>query len=210
MLPWPTALPPLDRPTLTDDPRCPVEYLTTLAAGQWCRRWFCPTPEPTSFALDGAPIFALLAPGPGVAQPPLTPTLVPFAVDGPQFFCFDYATTPPSIRYVDTEVDQWLPVAPDFTTFMARLTWRPPILDDFSTAQQQASAWLVADAASLPGLFEWARTTQPADWLTWLGVLRHDADPARAAAAQAELTFIQDFLRPGLTAAQRAQLAAMA
>lgn len=208
MHPWPTAVPPLALPSLAPDPRIPAEYYQLIAGGQWPHRWFLPTAEPTSWALDGVAIHALLAPaGPGAVQPPLTADLVPFTADGSQFCCFDFATTPPRIRYVDLDVDQWLVVADSFADWWARLTWRPPVLAEPVSAQQLAHALLVADGASLPALFDWMREARPAEWAAWLPVIAAEGEPERRAAAVAEAEFARRFLAGHLTPAQRLALA---
>lgn len=48
---------------------------------------------------------------------------VPFFQDSALYYCFDYRDTPhePSIRLVDTEMDQWLTIATSFQDMMDRL-----------------------------------------------------------------------------------------
>ncbi|WP_179396105.1 SMI1/KNR4 family protein [Lacticaseibacillus absianus] len=206
MHPWPNSIPPLPLPTLTPDPRIPSAYTALITTGQWPHTWFLPTTEPTSWAPDGAAIHAFLAPGEGPVAAPVTPDLVPFACDDAQLFCFDFTTTPPSIRYIDQDVDQWLTVAPSFEALLAQLTWRAPTLAEPITAQQRAHAMLVADGASLPTLFATLREDWPADWAAWLPVLATAPEADRRAAAQEEAAFVRRFMAHRLTPAQHAAL----
>ena len=207
MIPWPPAVTPLTvLPTIPRDPRVPEAYFAMVQTGQWPRRDFCPTPEPTSESLTGAAIHAFAGPGPRLASP-LPGHLLPFAADGARYWCFDLTTPGPAIRYIDWEVDQWLTVADSFAQFLNQLKWVPPILTAAPTAQEFAHAALITDAAALPALCDYARTTFAAEhygeWLAyWL------TQPGLAGPARAELDFARQFRWAAFSPALRQRLAA--
>ncbi|WP_225048025.1 SMI1/KNR4 family protein [Lacticaseibacillus kribbianus] len=195
MLTWPTTIPALPLPNLPADPRIPQAYFDLIAQGQWPARYFVPTAEPTSESLTGVSVHAFLAPG---SRPlaPLTADLVPFAQDGTQSFCFDFAAG--GIRFVDTDVDQWLTVAPSFEAFVAGLTGEKNAPVTPISNQAFAHALMTATDETLPALCDFARE-HDLPYLDWLPVL---GGPA----ARTEAAFALDFLP--LTPAQRIRLSA--
>ncbi|WP_262315600.1 SMI1/KNR4 family protein [Lacticaseibacillus parakribbianus] len=195
MINWPATIPALPLPNLPADPRIPRAYFDLIAQGQWPRRFFVTTTEPTSESLTGVSVHAFLAPGPRPLTP-LTPDLVPFAQDGSQSFCFDLAHG--GVRFVDSEVDQWLTVAPSLEAFVAQLTWQPPQLVAPVSDQAFYHALMVATDAELPALFDLARADKR-DYLDWLPFLPTPS-------ARAEAAFALQYMP--LTPAQRKLLSA--
>lgn len=194
MLKWPDLVtPPATLPTIPQLAAIPADYYALVATGQWPRRYFFPTPEPTSDAIDGAVIHAFATTGPRL-EAPLPANLVPFAKTDARYFCFDLAQNPPSIRYIDTEVDQWLTLAPDWPSFWGQLIWRSPELDEAPSPQAFGHAALVADEAALPAVLSYARMNLPADdYGGWLVYFSRQAKLACSAPFKEELQFARDY-----------------
>lgn len=194
MLKWPNlVVPPAALPTIPQLAAIPADYYALVATGQWPQRYFFPTPEPTSDAIDGALIHAFAAIGPRLAAP-LPAHLVPFAQNDTRYFCFDLAQNPPSIRYIDTEVDQWLTLAPNWASFWRQLVWRSPELDETPSPQAFGHAALVADAAALPAVLSYARMNLAAnDYGGWLVYFSRQAELATTAAFKEEVHFARDY-----------------
>ncbi|AST84165.1 hypothetical protein FD49_GL001372 [Latilactobacillus sakei subsp. sakei DSM 20017 = JCM 1157] len=179
-------------PTIADsgliDPRfikpnaaLPADYLALCQEtnGGFLSRFSLPTSEPTSDGLDHVECHYLAGIATGsqtvieVAQWP--DYLIPFSQHGTQYFAFDYQQSPdnPSIRYIDTEVDQWLTVASSFSQFLAQLGTKPivvPETDDLTLTPLQRNHYLlIAPAEQLMVLLALYEADSPKDWyLDWL------------------------------------------
>ncbi|KRM71253.1 SMI1/KNR4 family protein [Lacticaseibacillus brantae] len=205
---WP--IPPV--PTLLTIPKLPAipdSYWAIVQTGQFPERFWLTTPEPTSDSLDGVTIHGFARAGAAVAIPGLPAHLVPFAQDGQQYFVFDVSTTPAAIRYIDTDVDQWLDIASDFDHFWQSLTRIAPTLTESTYSRQKLGhALLVAHGTELSPLLELARFKWPwqeyGDWLLWLLA-------NRPAAIQRvildEFIFLHDFMPRHLSGKQMTAIA---
>jgi len=204
---WP--IPPAPTPlTIPKLPAIPDSYWDIVKTGQFPERFWLNTPEPTSDSLEGVTVHGFARAGAAVEIPDLPTHLVPFAQDGQQYFVFDVSTTPAAIRYIDTDVDQWLDIAPDFDHFWQALTWTTPALTETTYSRQKLGhAMLVAHGTELAPLLELARFEwswqEYGDWLLWL--LTHRPLPIQQVILD-EVVFLHDFMPRHLSGKQMAAL----
>lgn len=161
--------------------KLPASYVTLCQKtnGGFLQRFWLPTSEPTSDGLDHVECHYIA----GLAteyQPVIDCSdfpayLIPFSQHQTQYFAFDYQQNPtnPSIRYIDTEVDQWLTVADSFEIFLAQLGTKAIDLsgiDEFPLTPLQRNHYLlVAHPSELTTLLEHYESDSPKDWfLSWL------------------------------------------
>lgn len=204
---WPIAPAP-KLPTIPKLAGIPNRYWDMVAGGQFPDTFWLATNEPTSDSLDGVAIHAFASEGPQLQVSDLPATCVPFSYDGQQYFCFDLSTNPASIRYIDTDVDQWLTVAPDFDTFLQQLIWRAPTLTQEAYSEQKLGhALLVARGSEIEDLLELARFNWDyrvyGQWLIWLAANR--PQPIQLA-VMAEFSFLHEFMPRHLILTHQQQL----
>ncbi|WP_093997943.1 SMI1/KNR4 family protein [Lacticaseibacillus zeae] len=205
MLPWPNKIPQPNLPTIPHTDLIPSTYFSTIKTGCLPKRWWLPTSEPTSDGLDGVGIHAFATPGAAITADDLPADFLPFAHTGHQYFGFDLSHDPRRIRYIDTEVDQWLTVAPDFDTFLKQLQPHPVRLPELPVEPQVFGHMaVIATADDWPALFDHARTfmtgAEIGPWLIWLAT---SAASAKRQAAAEEYHFLSryqpNFLTPNTT-----------
>lgn len=178
--------------TIDSELPLPKSYRQAAAESPWPRRFFWPTEEPTSDALDGVFLHYLAQPGQGATHLDLPDYLVPFAHDGQRYFAFDRHDW--AVRYVDVEVDQWLTLAPDFETFWAGLQDHVPLLDADTSDLAFSHYCHVATAADLPALLAYARDTKTvATYQALLLAYAQRRDGHFRSVVQAEYRFLTDY-----------------
>lgn len=98
---------------------------TDYPQGGFLSGGYLQTSEPTSDGLDYVlcHYFAEFTPDSSPVTTDLPDYLVPFSQDEQRYFVFDFrqGIKSPSVRYIDLQVDQWLDLAPDFTSFLNQL-----------------------------------------------------------------------------------------
>ena len=105
---------------------------------------------------------------------------MPFAKTGHQYFGFDLQQELRQIRYIDTEVDQWLTVAMDLPAFMKQLQPHEAKLPEISVDPQIFGHMaVIATAAEWLALFDYAREFMAGQaigpWLRWLAQSKEEA-----------------------------------
>lgn len=199
MLRLPTGITISALPTLPPEAPVPPSYWQQVAQGSWPKRYWLPTAEPTSDALDGVALHAFATRGPRQDYPDLPVTFWPLTANGSQYVGID-TTRQNAIRYVDTEVDQWLTVAATVTELLTCLRFQPlPVVAE-PTPQLLAHALLVADATTLGGWLDIARDQLPlTDQLIWLTNIVTTRGPAEQKTALASYRFMRTYQRRALT-----------
>ena len=155
--PWPNLIPRPDLPTIPKTAAIPPAYFKLIQTGILPMNWWLPTKEPTSDAIDGVGIHAFATVGPAMTSSDLPAHFLPFAKTGHQYFGFDLQQELRQIRYIDTEVDQWLTVAMDLPAFMKQLQPHEAKLPEISVARE-----FMAGQAIGP-------------WLRWLAQSKEEA-----------------------------------
>ena len=205
MLPWPKKIPQPNLPTIPETDLIPSTYFSIIQNGIFPKNWWLSTSEPTSDGLTGVGLHALATPGPAITSDDLPSDFLPFAHTAHQYFGFDLHHEVRRIRYIDTEVDQWLTVAPDFDTFLKRLQPHPIQLTELPVDPQIFGHMAVmATASDWPALFDHAREFMSGEtlgqWLMWLAA---SDDPAKRQAAAEEYRFLvryqPNLLTPNVT-----------
>ncbi|WP_125709135.1 SMI1/KNR4 family protein [Lacticaseibacillus porcinae] len=188
MIAWPLPSPEPAGLTISRTAPLPESYWQAVATGRWPHEYWLHTDEPTSDAIDGVAIHAIATPGPQVKLVGLPDSWWPIAQDGDQIFA---VAADGAIYYRDLEVDQQLQVGNSWDDFAAKLQWRKPLLTAPFSPQVLAHALLVADANSLPPLFEILR--EQGNWslyTQWLVALK----PKFSEVVGEEINFARDFL----------------
>lgn len=178
--PWPNLIPRPDLPTIPKTAAIPPAYFKLIQTGILPMNWWLPTKEPTSDAIDGVGIHAFATVGPAMTSSDLPAHFLPFAKTGHQYFGFDLQQEPRQIRYIDTEVDQWLTVAMDLPAFMKQLQPHEAKLPEISVDPQIFGHMaVIATAAEWPALFDYAREFMAGQaigpWLRWLAQPKEEA-----------------------------------
>lgn len=163
------------------NPNLPASYVTLCQQmnGGFLQRFWLPTSEPTSDGLDHVEchyLAGLATDDQPVIDCSIFPAyLIPFSQQQTQYFAFDYQHDPtnPSIRYIDTDVDQWLTVATSFESFLAQLGTKPIELaanDDLSLTPLQRNHYLlIAQSSDLTNLLTHYEIDSSKEWfLSWL------------------------------------------
>ncbi|KRO17261.1 SMI1/KNR4 family protein [Lacticaseibacillus saniviri] len=206
MISFPAHLPEPELPLIAPHPAIPKNYWELLNQGQWPQRFWLPTDEPTSDGMTGVAIHAFARLSDTAIATTLPDYLIPFAHDGHQYFCFDLSTETPAIRYVDTEVDQWLVVAPDFDHFITQLTTAPIQVSEQDSYQKWAHMALLANAEELPAVLAVGRESLiMSDYLAWLIYFTGES-PAKQQVALDAYAFVRDFMGSHLTIGQAQQV----
>lgn len=171
----------VDPRMIAPDSKLPARYreICTQQNGGFLQRFSLATSEPTSDGLAHVECHYLagIATDDTIAvidRSPFPDYLVPFSQHQTQYFAFDYQqTAAPSIRYIDTEVDQWLTVAASFDTFLAQLGTKAIDLTALEqhplTPLQRSHYLLIAQPTALTQLLDHYAIDSPKDWfLNWL------------------------------------------
>lgn len=167
-------------PTLSTE-NLPESYLTLLREqnGGYVRKLIVPTKEPTSDGLDYAYLHYVFGLNPIRAftipyQDFLPDYFIIFSAHQQQYFAFDYSKQgdEPSIRYIDTETDNWQTVAPNFTHFLEQLKKGEealPITGAFTQIQANHAFLMVQDSHRLEALFQHLEAIEDKHWyFEWL------------------------------------------
>ncbi|MFD1430992.1 SMI1/KNR4 family protein [Lacticaseibacillus mingshuiensis] len=198
MHPWPTQITKPVLPTIPQLEQIPASYYRLVHRGIFADRYFLPTAEPTSEAPDGVSLHALATVGPRLTAP-LPDHLVPFAQDGARYFVFDL-NAGAAVRYIDTEVDQWLTIAPTFDDFWTQLQHRKPIFAEGMSKQAFTHFAVIAAPSDVEPALEYAREFLPLkDCLEWLLFFAQQADEAKQATALDEYAFLRRLQREHLS-----------
>lgn len=206
LLTLPTGITISALPTLPPEAPVPSSYWRLVARGAWPKRYWLPTTEPTSDALDGVALHAFATRGPRQTYPALPLTFWPLTANGSQYVGIDTARRN-AIRYVDTEVDQWLTVAATVTELLTRLRFQPVPTAIAPTPQMLAHALLVADATTLGDWLDIARDQLPlTDQLIWLTNIVTTRGLAEQKSALASYRFMRTYQRRALTSSAVATL----
>ncbi|KRM24484.1 SMI1/KNR4 family protein [Latilactobacillus graminis] len=179
---------------IADDDRIPAIYraICRTMNGGFLAQFSLPTSEPTNDGLADVECHYLA----GIAQhgevtiqaPALPDYLIPFSQHHQRYFAFDYhqSSDEPQIRYIDTEVDQWLVVADSLTSFLTQLS--PKIIDlnieNKLTPLQRNHYLLVAQGAQLDALLARYEADADKQWLfDWLLYFAEQGTPAQQMSA---------------------------
>lgn len=194
----------------------PKEYLSFLkenGAG-YLKKTKIKTSEPTRFGLEYAlcngicgftsgPYFpSILCQEWEYTETGLPEYLVIFFQDGPIYYCFDYqqsSQTEPSIRFVDTEMDQWMTIADNFSDFLNRLEMTMEEVNYDSknwmtlhTLNQQIGQ---ENLQQIDTLLEIAQEVYPQLYLQWtLSILETSQNAALIDICQERFLFVQTYL----------------
>lgn len=207
---------PIPQPTLATLPACfPSSYrqfLQKYGAGYFTRTRIA-TVEPTRDGLDYVLLQGIAGTSGNEALPTLSTLaqensyelpsyLIPFFADGPKLFCLDYKdglSVEPRIRFIDTQTDQWLVIAPTFASLLDQLhpneeafdEWRP-IAPTVHEANQFFGA--AVQPEELSRLFQYFQDTPHKNWLfIWILHFLHHPSKQLADVAQEHLSFQLDF-----------------
>lgn len=167
-------------PTLSTE-NLPESYLTLLQEqnGGYIRKLIVPTEEPTSDGFDYAYLHYIFGLHSLTAftlpyQDFLPDYFIIFSAHQQQYFAFDYSTQgdEPSIRYIDTETDNWQTVAPNFTHFLEKLKKGEeaiPLTNQFTEIQANHAFLMVQDSKRLYALFQHLEAVDDKYWyFEWL------------------------------------------
>lgn len=205
---------------IVDGPRIPMSYraLCQTTNGGFLTNFSLPTSEPTSDGLADVECHYLAGiahNGEAVIQAPDLPDyLVPFSQHQQQYFVFDcqQASAEPPIRYIDTEVDQWLTVADSLDSFLEQLG--PKVIDlnpdNELTPLQRNHYLLVAQGAQLDTLLARYEADADKEWLfDWLLYFAEHGTPAQQASALTAYDTQRLYFKRQLPRAKDAQLTAL-
>ena len=172
------------------------------------------TVEPTRFGLN----YALCNGVSGFTEGPYFPSVldaawspevtglpeyfVIFFQDGPVYYAFDYqngVTQEPSIRLIDTEMDQWLEVAKTFDDFLSRLEITtediPYDMKDWISIHTLFHQIGQKNPDTLEGLLEILQDTYPQLFLQQTAyALEHTESEVLRSIYKERFAFIEDFL----------------